>query len=99
MTPKQIEEMNQLSITYEKDHGDCLNSRVVKDSPVAECINIHCGCELGTAYEAGYKAAMEKAKVLEDALDWYAQTGDGAYSQAHLYLRAKAALKKYRGDG
>ena len=41
----------------------------------------------------------KKAKVLEDALDWYAQTGDGAYSQAHLYLRAKAALKQYRGDG
>ena len=50
-------------------------------------------------YQAGYKAAMEKAKVLEDALDWYAQTGDGVYSQAHLYLRAKAALSKYRGEG
>ena len=49
--------------------------------------------------QEAYKAAMEKAKVLEDALDWYAQTGDGAYSQAHLYLRAKAALSKYRGEG
>ena len=42
---------------------------------------------------------MEKAKVLEDALGWYAQAGDGAYSQAHLYLRAKAAISKYRGEG
>ena len=42
---------------------------------------------------------MEKAKVLEDALGWYAQIGDGAYSQAHLYLRAKVALKQYRGEG
>ena len=91
--------MNQLSVAYEKDHGECLNSRVVEGSPVAECIHIHCGCALGTAYEEGYKAAMEKSKVLEDALDWYAQTGEGAYSQAHLYLRAKAAISKYRGEG
>lgn len=50
------------------------------------------------AYEAGYKAAMEKAKVLEEALEWYAQEGEGLYTQSRLYLRAKSALKQYRGE-
>lgn len=86
MTPQQIEEMNDLAYSYEyKEHRNCYGC-----------------CQTASDYEdafkAGYKAAMEKAKVLEDALDWYAQIGDGAYSQAHLYLRAKAALKEYRGE-
>lgn len=85
MTPQQIEEMNQLATDHAFSGNYSNNNN-----------------EAGDAYksfEAGYKAAMEKAKVLEDALDWYAQTGEGAYSQAHLYLRAKEALSKYRGDG
>lgn len=86
MTLKQIEEMNRLAGEYKKLPE---NNKAVVNLPE----------ELKKSYEAGYKAAMEKAKVLEDALDWYAQTGDGAYSQAHLYLRAKAALKEYRGEG
>ena len=79
--------MNQLAYSYEyKEHRNCYG-----------CCQVASDYE--DAFKAGYKAAMEKAKVLEDALDWYAQTGDGAYSQAHLYLRAKAALQKYRGEG
>ena len=87
VTPQQIEEMNDLAYSYEyKEHRNCYG-----------CCQVASDYE--DAFKAGYKAAIEKAKVLEDALDWYAQTGDGAYSQAHLYLRAKAALKKYRGEG
>ena len=85
MTPQQIEEMNKFINSQDNESGSFLSRDLIKIRK--------------KSYEAGYKAAMEKSKVLEDALDWYAQTGDGAYSQAHLYLRAKAALSKYRGEG
>ena len=73
VTPKQIEEMNQYINSQDNESGSFLSRDLIKIRK--------------KSYEAGYKAAMGKAKVLEDALDWYAQTGDGAYSQAHLYLR------------
>lgn len=39
---------------------------------------------------------LPEIKRLEEALEWYATKGEGAYSDAKLYLRAESALKSLR---
>ena len=97
MTPKQIEEMNKLAYSYEyKEHRNCYG-----------CCQVASDYE--DAFKAGYKAAMEKAKVLEDALEFVLDNYLDIVLDVRINgqlerkttgrIEAKKALKQYRGEG
>lgn len=74
---------------------------------VCYCVGLTCsGCEENTieVYKAGFNVMYERAKILEEALEWYSIPGNCACSREPWkdgidLCKAHEALKKYRGEG
>lgn len=51
-------------------------------------------------YKKGFNSAfnllLPEIEKLKEALEWYATKGEGAYSDAKLYLRAESALHSWQ---
>ncbi|MFN3453453.1 MAG: hypothetical protein ACK41T_00735 [Pseudobdellovibrio sp.] len=82
MTPKQTEEMNKFINSQDNESGSFLSKDLIKIRK--------------KSYEAGYKSAMEKAKVLEDSLDEILSVNE---LEDWIKDTLSQALNKYRGDG
>lgn len=55
---------------------------------------------IDSSYREGFNSAcnllLPEIKKLEEALEWYGTKGEGAYSDAKLYLRAESTLQSLR---
>lgn len=89
--PKNLEEKrNELA----KDHGSYIARMLYCGDqyprPMYSRLDFRCG------FDSACDLLLPEIKRLEEALEWYATKGEGAYSDAKLYLRAESALKSLR---